>query len=88
MKGHVHDLKIIDSPECQCGHEFEDTYHYLFVCALYNRPRVILHNTVTSCTSFTHRTVLTGWENLSEKVNSEIIKGTLKFIADIKRFDT
>ena len=69
LTGHLYDLKIIDSPKCQYGHEFKDTYHYLFVCPLYNRPRVTLHNTVTGFASFTLRTVLFDQENLNEKVN-------------------
>ena len=45
VKVHLCDLKIIDSPEGQCGHVFEDAYHYLFVCPLYNRPRATLDHT-------------------------------------------
>ena len=84
LKGHLYDLKIIDSPECQCRHEFENAYHYLFVCSLYSRPTTILHNTVIALTSFTLRTVLFGQEHVNEKVSSEILKGILKFITDTK----
>jgi len=88
LKGHLYDLKIIESPECQCGYGFEDSFHYLFVCPLYNGPRAILHNTVTNFASFTLRTVLFGRDSLNQHENTEIIKSTLKFISDSKRFET
>jgi hypothetical protein len=88
LKGHLYDLKITESPECQCSYGFEDSFNYLFVCPLYNGPRATLHNTETNFASFTLRTVLFGRDSLNQHENTEIIKSTLKFISDSKRFET
>ena len=86
LKGHLYNLHIIDRPECQCGHDFEDSFHFFFICPLYNRPRVIFQNTITNFAPFTLKTVLFGREYLPENTNSEIFQATIKFISESKRF--
>ena len=86
LKGHLYNLHIIDRPECQCGHEFEDSFHFFFICPLYNRPRVIFQNTITNFAPFTLKTVLFGREYLPENSNTEIFQATMKFISESKRF--
>ena len=79
LKAHLFNLKILDSADCQCGHNCEDSFHFLFTCPLYNRPRAILHNTVANLASFTLRTVLYGRETLHQKDNITIITAANRF---------
>ena len=87
LKGHLYKLKIIDTSQCQCGYKCEDSYHFLFVCPLYNRPRAILQNTVTNLAAFTLKTVLFGRDILSENNNKLILQATITYINDTKRFE-
>jgi len=87
LKNHLYTLKIIDNSDCQCGYNCEDSYHFFFICPLYNRPRAIFHNTIANYASFTLRTVLYGRENLQLKDNITIITATLKYIKDSQRFN-
>ena len=86
LKGHLYNLKVIDSPECQCGYENEDSFHYFFICNVYQRPRADFHNSIINHASFTLRNVLFGDENLPYNENVDIINATMKFIKDSKRF--
>ena len=84
-KGHLYNLKIIDSPKCICGNK-EDSIHFFFNCVLYRGPRVSLHNTVSNLAPFTLDILLSGSDQLSFHENSQIINATIKFIDTTMRF--
>ena len=45
LKGHLYNLHVVDSPNCECGLGEEDVEHYIFHCPLYVRSRdVLFHN--------------------------------------------
>ena len=46
LKAHLYRLKLVETPECDCGHPFQDTSHVLFDCPLYIIQRDTLHNDV------------------------------------------
>ena len=39
-------LRVIPSPECQCGHRVEDPTHFFFHCPLFDGPREKLFNDI------------------------------------------
>ena len=48
LNAHLKDLHVVDSEACACGHNVEDTNHYLLTCPLYinerNKFLLKLHN--------------------------------------------
>ena len=42
LSGDLYNLNIIDSPECQCGFEYENALHYFLQCPLYSNLRINL----------------------------------------------
>ena len=87
LKSHLFNLNIIDTAECRCGYQTEDSYHFFFTCPLFGRPRVTFHNIVSTYASFTLRTVLYGRENLNFMQNKTIICATIDYINSTKRFE-
>ena len=87
LKSHLYNLNIIESQTCACGYNKEDSIHFFITCPLYNRPRVTLHNSVVGVASFTPKTLLYGSKELSFESNTKIIKATLMFICQTKRFE-
>ncbi len=41
---------IIDSQECECSHQKEDVTHFLLHCPIFNAPRMIMINNISSIT--------------------------------------
>ena len=57
------------------------------IYALFNRPRIILQNVISSVAPFTLRTLLYGVDEFDITENKKIINETLKFIHETKRFE-
>ena len=72
---------------CSCGFVNEDEFHLFFGCSLFNRPRIILQNVISSVAPFTLRTLLYGVDEFDFTENKKIINETLKFIRETKRFE-
>ena len=87
LRAYLYHIKVIDSPQCTCGYESEDTVHFFISCPLYNGPRTALLNTITNLTPFTLKTVLYGNKDLSFEDNKTIYLATLNFVRATKRFD-
>ena len=87
LKSHLFNLNIIDSQTCACGYNKENSIHFFLICPLYNGPRVTLHDNVVGIAAFTPKTLLYGSKELSFESNSKIIKATLTFIHQTKRFE-
>ena len=80
-------MKIIDSPKCECGHDWENAEHYLFECRLHAHAREILDN-IDANIPRDSKTFLCGQEGLTTSMNSKIFKWVIKFIGETKRFDS
>ncbi len=87
LRAHLFDLNIIKESHCQCGSPREDTVHFLIVCPLYTRPRILLHNTVSALTGFTVHNLLYGDQNLDHVENIEIYNAVITFVKESKRFN-
>ena len=65
---------ITDSPLCLCGN-LEDAYHFLFVCPLYARQRIILHDSIAQYPfNLTLDLLLFGDLSLSYDANTHIFE--------------
>ena len=88
LNGHLQSMHIVESSACSCGFVNEDEFHLFFVCPLFNRPRIILQNVISSGAPFTLRTLLYGVDELDFTENKKLINETLKFIHELnKRFE-
>ena len=87
LNGHLKSMHIVESSACSCGFVNEDEYHFFFGCPLFNRPRIILQNVISSVVPFTLRTLLYGVDEFDFTENKKVINETLKFIHETKRFE-
>ena len=82
-------LHVIDSPACTCGHDLEDTSHFLLHCPLYIRSR---HKMFTKLYNFINaddvnmKTLLFGTESYDYELNCKISKCVHTFISESGRF--
>ena len=53
LNGHLKSMHIVESSACSCGFVNEDEFHFFFGCPLFNRPRIILQNVISSVAPFT-----------------------------------
>ena len=87
---------FVDTPSdcCSCGRDTEDTNHYVFNCPLHTLYRASLAATVVGKLSLKNLNHLSnsidvylyGHSNLTDEENKIILKATIKFIKDTKRF--
>ena len=70
-----------------CASVTKSVLHFLFGCPLFNRPRIILQNVISSVAPFTLRTLLYGVDEFDFTENKKIINENLKFIYETKRFE-
>ena len=84
LNGHLKSMHIVESSACSCGFVNEDEYHFFFGCPLFNRPRIILQNVISSAAPFTLRTLLYGVDEFDFTENKKVINETLKFIHETK----
>ena len=87
LHGHLQSMHIVESSACSCEFAREDEIHFFFVCPLFNRPRIILQNVISSVAPFTLRTLLYGVDEFDFTENKKIIKETLKFIHETRKFE-
>ena len=87
MNGHLQSMHTVESSACSCGFVNEDEFHFFFQCPLFNRPRIILQNVISSVAPFTLQILLYGVDEFDFTENKKIINETLKFIHETKRFE-
>ena len=79
---HLFSLHVIDSPECSCGYQQEDSNHYLLHCPLFNNDRVNLINSVSNLTNIavTEKLLLYGSTQLNLDINKVLFQAVHDFI--------
>ena len=84
---HLFALHVIESPSCVCGHNFEDSDHYLKHCALFMVPRHHLLQTLhdINMDELNVDILLSGSDIFDTKSNISIFEATQQFIYDINR---
>ena len=80
QSGHLKAMHIVESSACSCEFVNEDEFHFFFGCPLFNRPRIILQNVISSVAPFTLRTLLYGVDEFDCTENKKIINETLKYM--------
>ena len=87
LNAHVFALHVIESPSCACGHNFEDSDHYLLHCPLFMVQRHHLLQTLNAMNiyEFNVDILLFGSEIFNNKFNISIFEATQTFISDNDR---
>ena len=73
LNGHLKSMHIVESSTCSCGFVNEDEFHFFFGCPLFNGPRIILQNVISSVAPFTLRTLLYGVDEFDFTENEKIM---------------
>ena len=86
LSADLFNMKIIDSPKCECGHDQEDASHYLFHCNLYTQQRRLLED-IDVIFKRDANTFLHGDANAPKKKNKELFEKISEYIRETKRFN-
>ena len=84
---HRYSLHVLDSPACPCGHNREDSNHYLLLCPLYFQARITMLNKIRHLTR-THIScdlLLYGAPELDLVTNYKVFDAVHEFISSIDR---
>ena len=84
---HLYSLHVLDSPACPCGHNREDSNHYLLLCPLYFQARIIMLNKIRHLTR-THIScdlLLYGAPELDLVTNYKVFDAVHEFISSTDR---
>ena len=81
-----HNLHVIDSPSCQCGHITEDSYHFFFSCPLFTDQRRHMLDSVMRIILPSLNVLLYGDPALCLEKNKEVFQAVHKFISTTERF--
>jgi hypothetical protein len=90
LNAHLFSLHVIDSPQCDCGHNSEDCNHYLLECPIYfaHRQKMLQSlNNLISITDVHVSTLLYGCDKYDFKKNQSIVKAVHDFITESNRLD-
>ena len=80
-------LRVIDSPKCNCGYKFENAEHFFLHCLTYQDIRVNLVNTITQFSPISLEIVLHGNQLLDYEHNILILDAVFEFIRLSGRFN-
>ena len=80
------DIKVVDSPICACGQEDESAYHFLFVCRLYSKQRVVMIENLYKYASPSLKLVLEGSDALTYEQNTQVFDIVHAYIRQTRRF--
>mgnify|MGYP001067214830 CR=1 FL=1 len=86
LKAHLYQLHVVDSPQCQCNMDVEDSFHYLFMCPLYHVERIRLFHNVRQLCDVTIDVLLFGNYSLDVDKNLELFKYVENYIHETERF--
>lgn len=89
LSAHLYDMHIIEHSTCQCGHPYEDSLHYFFICPLYTQARNKLQNSVNNAYNniWNLNCLLFGNSDLSTHQNEQIVKAVHDFLIETSRFN-
>ena len=86
LKAHLFAMHVSNDTICECGHTYEDEFHYFFTCHLYQRQRALLHAKIIEHASFTLYTLLHGSPSATVDVNKIIGSAVHTYIEIVSRF--
>ena len=88
LNSHLFSLHVIDSPQCECGHNIEDSNHYLLECPMYFIPRQKMLRSLNNLISITDvhvSTLLYGCDKYDFNKNKSIVMAVQDFIIESNR---
>jgi len=88
LNAHLFKLHVIESPSCFCGHNIEDSEHYLLYCPLYLVPRIKMIQTLQTCININDLhvdTLLYGSSDCDYRTNVHIFEAVHDFINECDR---
>ena len=88
LNAHLYSLHVVDSPGCSCGHDTEDSNHYLLICPLYQTSRNKMLKSIAAITPQTlidSNLLLYGSDGLTKAVNTDIFQLVHLFIEETAR---
>ncbi len=88
LNSHLFDLHVMDSPACLCGHNVEDSVHFLLHCQLHANSRDKMLQTINDLLvdqNLNVNILLHGSEKLDFKINCDIFKAVHLFISESNR---
>ena len=79
---HLKSLHVVDSPACPCGHNCEDSNHFLLYCPLYYQARNMMLNEIRQVTTLdiSCDLLLYGAAELDVVKNCKVFDAVHKFI--------
>ena len=89
LNSHLFALHVVDSPACICGHDNEDSEHFLLYCALYDNIRPLLIHTLHDLIEDQHLnivTLLNGNNYYDYTTNCKIFQAVHSFLSRSNRF--
>ena len=83
----LYSLHVLDSPACPCGHDREDSNHYLLYCLLYFQVRITMLNKIRhlSRTHISCDLLLYGAPELDLVTNYKVFDVVHEFISSTDR---
>ena len=88
LNAHLFSLHVIDSPGCICGHDIEDSDHFLLHCPLYLNIRQRMFqklNSLVGIQDMNVKTLLYGCENYVSQINVKIFEAVHLFLFESNR---
>ena len=83
-----YNLKVIPSPQCQCGYSPEDPMHFFFSCPIFHAQRLTLLNTIARLSNnLIIRTLLYGDPEISFENNKSLFNAVYDYIIKTHQFD-
>ena len=89
LNSDLYRVNIIRNPSCQCGFEFESSYHYFFECSLYSNARNTLLNEIEWVSNYCNidLELLTGLKtDLTVEQYSIVLRSVFEYIKKTERF--
>ena len=85
LNEHLYSKNIVDSPFCHCG-QIEDTYHFFFLCPLYQNIRDSLFAALSDYRPISIHLILFGSKVATPEANRDIFKHVQTYIRQSNRF--
>jgi len=85
LNSHLHSLHVLDSPQCACGNDIEDIYHYFYDCPLFNNERHVFFQAIAHLNISHWDMLLFGNDNLEYRDNVVLIHAVQSFIENTGR---
>ena len=90
LNAHLFSLHVVDTMHCSCGHEVEDTSHFMLHCPLFAVERIKLFDSLRALSLNIYgesliSTLLYGDESFSYEINKKIFDAVHLFITDTDR---